>query len=122
MGRALVFICIGVAGCSHAQMQMNAGAVSGSSGGTVVNTSGAAINVQSSGSSAATLIGLGVAAAVVSGAPDPGYGTYGTRYNMNPFMAVTGTAKPPVLAPNRTVSEQDCTQPLVDTSANLKCR
>ena len=100
-------------------MQLNAGAVSTSGGGRAVNSSGAAVNVQSSGSTAALLIGIGVAAAIVHGAEERGYGT---RYNMNPFMAVRETAKAPELAPNRVVNEQDCTQPLVDTTANLKCR
>jgi hypothetical protein len=44
------------------------------------------------------------------------------RYTMNPFLAITGTPKPPELAPNRAVNEQDCTRPVADATANLKCR
>jgi hypothetical protein len=46
------------------------------------------------------------------------------RYRENRFMPLGG-ARPdaaPPLATDRTISEQDCTRPLEDFSANLKCR
>jgi hypothetical protein len=117
----VVLIAASVAGCSHAQMQLNAGAVSSASGGTSITTSGGGLAVQGAGSSTAALIGLGIAGAVIymSERDNPGYGA---RYNANPFMAVTGSERAPALAPERRVNEQDCTQPIADPSANLKCR
>ena len=49
----------------------------------------------------------------------------GTRYGVNPFDGLKPGLQPvppPPLDPQRKVLEQDCTQPIVDWSANLKCR
>ena len=46
------------------------------------------------------------------------------RYRENLFMPLGGTrpdAAPP-LATDRKISEQDCTRPIEDFSANLRCR
>jgi len=48
----------------------------------------------------AALIGIGIAGAVI----------------------YRGTERAPELAPVRRVNEQDCTRPIEDISANLKCR
>ena len=117
--RWIVPICILIAGCSHGQVQFSSGAASTASGGTVISSSSAGLNVQASGSSAAALIGLGIAGAVIYGSEASGYGT---RYSANPFMAITATERAPELAPVRKVNEQDCTRPIEDLSANLKCR
>jgi hypothetical protein len=89
-----------IAGCSHAQVQFSGGAASTTSGGTAISSSSAGLNVQASGSTAAALIGLGIAGAVI----------------------YRGTERAPELAPVRKVNEQDCTRPIEDISANLKCR
>jgi hypothetical protein len=103
----VVAVSLTAAGCSHAQVQLNAGGATTASGG--------------GGSSAAALIGLGIAGAVIYSSERSGP-PYGVRYNSNPFMAVTDSARAPQLAPERRVNEQDCTQPITDFSANLKCR
>ncbi len=108
-----------IAGCSHGQVQFNGGAVGASSGGTAINSSSAGLNVQGGGSSAAALIGIGIAGAVIYRSENSGYGT---RYNSNPLMAISGSERAPELAPMRKVNEQDCTLPIEDPSANLKCR
>ena len=108
----------GLVACSHGQVQLNTGAAVSSSPGTVVGSSASGVNAQASGSTAAVLIGIGVAAAIAS---RDGAG-YGTRYNANPFMAITDSARAPELAPERRINEQDCTRPIEDLSANLKCR
>jgi hypothetical protein len=95
--RSIVPICFLIAGCSHGQ-------VSTTSGGAAISSSSAGLSVQASGSSAAALIGLGIAGAVI----------YGSE--------ASGTARAPELAPVRKVNEQDCTRPIEDLSANLKCR
>jgi hypothetical protein len=48
-----------------------------------------------------------------------------TTYSANPFAAIDGsssTRRPPELDAGRRVHEQDCTRPIADWSANLKCR
>jgi hypothetical protein len=54
-----------------------------------------------------------------------GYESYkdGTRYRADPFDAFSmEPPPPPPLDPARKVLEQDCTQPIVDWSANLRCK
>ena len=56
-----------------------------------------------------------------------GYESYqgGTRYRANPFDAfqpMSTPLPPPPLDPARRVLEQDCTKPIADWSANLRCR
>jgi len=92
--RWIVPICILIAGCSHGT----------TSGGTAISSSSAGLSVQATGSSAAALIGLGIAGAVI--------------YRSE----ASGTERAPELAPVRKVNEQDCTRPIEDLSANLKCR
>jgi len=100
--RWIVPICILIAGCSHGQLQFNGGAASTTSGGTAISGSSAGLNVQASGSTAAALIGLGIAGAVI--------------------YRSEASGRAPELAPVRRVNEQDCTRPIEDISANLKCR
>ena len=83
----MILFTVFIAGCSHG-------------GGTAISSSSAGLNVQASGSTAAALIGLGIAGAVI----------------------YRGTERAPELAPVRRVNEQDCTRPIEDISANLKCR
>ena len=106
--RVIVALALTVTGCSHGQVHLNAGGTATVSGG--------------GGSSAAALLGLGIAGAVIYSSERYSPGGYGSRYDANPFMAVTGTAPAPEMAPERRVNEQDCSQPIADASANLKCR
>jgi hypothetical protein len=47
----------------------------------------------------------------------------GARYRASPFDALSPAPHPPPpLDPARRVLEQDCTQPIEDWSANLRCR
>jgi hypothetical protein len=47
----------------------------------------------------------------------------GLSYRANPFDAFSmSPPPPPPLDPSRRVLEQDCTQPIADWSANLRCR
>jgi len=73
-------------------MQLVSGA--GASGG---------VGVQNGVSGVSTFFWLGVAAAADGAQPD-------------------GSGAPPPLDPARRVLEQDCSRPVVDPSANLKCR
>ena len=82
----MILLTVFIAGCSHGQVQFG--------------SSSAGLRVQASGSTAAALIDLGIAGAVI----------------------YRGTERTPELAPVRRVNEQDCTRPIEDISANLKCR
>src|SRR5205807_8490985 len=98
--RMIVFTVF-IAGCSHGQLQFNGGTASTTSGGTAISSSSAGLSVQASGTTAAALIGLGIAGAVIYRSEARGW--------------------VPELTPARRVNEQDCTRPIEDISANLKC-
>ena len=98
----MIVLTVFIAGCSHAQVQFSGGAASTTSGGTAISSSSAGLNVQASGSTAAALIGLGIAGAVI--------------------YRSEASGRAPELAPMRRVNEQDCTRPIEDISANLRCR
>jgi hypothetical protein len=107
----LVFLCVALAsGCStRAQVNANsntaAGAMSQPPAGTAITSGSAGLNVQTAGgnSIAAALIAIGLLGGMLDYA----------REQRLPA---------PQLAPDRVVNEQDCSKPIVDWSANLKCR
>ena len=83
-------------------------------GATILSTSGGAVHVQ--GGVPALLI---LGAAVLATAADQG------ASNSSNFMTVTdpnGFRIPPEMLVERLVAEVDCTKPIEDWSANLKCR
>lgn len=69
---------------------------------------------------------LAAALALVLAGCSYGYRADGMGYVENrtsPLMLWSGPAPPPAqLAPDRKISEQDCTAPIASTTANLKCR
>ena len=91
------------AGCAHYELNATsntAGSAAAVPGRTVT---GGSVQVQAGGSSAAAaLIAIGILAGVAAREP--------------------AASPAPVLAPERRVNEQDCTQPIADPGANLKCR
>ncbi len=94
MRHLAVLLCVLAAGCaSHTQVSVGAGSASGTYLG---------IDIQS-GSAVGAIVAIGVLGATI----------YGQG---------SDTADPPPLAGNRVVREQDCTRPLEDPSANLRCR
>jgi len=94
-----------VTGCSHTSVQM-------SSAGTTTTTAGASVSIGGSGGSAVwPLIGIGLIAAQFAG----------RRIEESALPAVeSGPA--PALDDSRRVNVQDCSKPIGDWSANLKCR
>jgi len=111
---------LALAGCSaHTSLRIGSGAASVAPGTSVTSTS-AGISVQS-GSTAGSLIGIGILAAAVYGSE--GYHD-AIRYRANPFLALDPPAprSAPPLDESRRVNEQDCTRPIEDWSANLRCR
>lgn len=98
MRTVFLLLALALAGCSHTSVQMGWDGASSSGGGASVGVHG--------GGSAATwlLIGLGLIAAGEASAPP------------------AAAPAPAELDKSRRVNEQDCTLPIKDWSANLKCR
>ena len=95
-------------------MQLSYASATTPSGATIVSTSGGAVHVQ--GGFPALLI---LGAAILATAADDG------ASDSSNFMTVTdpsGMRIPPAMLVDRLIAEQDCTKPLEDLSANLKCR
>lgn len=102
---ALIAVLL-IAGCTHASVQMNSG------GGAAVTTTSVSTGYSGRGSAAMwALIGIGLIAA---------------QYGDSQAARERGLEDPGVpvrpLDDARRVHEQDCTQPIKDWSANLKCR
>ncbi len=103
-------VLVMLAGCSHTEVRVDSGST---------RTQGALQVRVEGGRGLATLLGLTVLTAAMFD-----YERDRMRYRENPFMPL-GEARldaAPPLATDRTISEQDCTRPLEDFSANLKCR
>lgn len=101
-----------VSACSN--VQVNYASATAAQGATVFTTSGG--SVQAQGTMSLLLLG----AAVLATAADPGTSNYKSS-----FMTVTdpnGYRIAPEMLVDRLVAEQDCTKPIEDWSANLKCR
>lgn len=109
-----------LAGCSSSRVEINAGTTFPGGtmppGGSSVTTGSAGLHVRSSGSVAAAILAISLIAAAV-------------EYNRedhpmpHPRVLIPGNTEPvPALAPERPVSEQDCSKPLTDFTRNLKCR
>jgi len=93
MRHLAILLCALAAGCaSHTQVAVGAGSASGTYLG---------IDVQS-GSALGAVIAIGALGAMYGSGGEP--------------------TKPPALLEGRTVREQDCTRPIEDPGANLRCR
>lgn len=90
---ALLMLC----GCSHTSVQVGWD-------GTTSGSGGASVGISGGGTATWLLIGIGlIAAGKASASPE-------------------ADPAPVALDEARRVNEQDCTQPIKDWSANLKCR
>lgn len=98
----------------HSNVQLSAGGAPASSGGGTIS-----IGSQPR-STFGDLIVLGVMLGVVHGSESAA--GYGTRIRSNPFDAIQPAMPAPELDVTRTVNEQDCSKPIENWSANLKCR
>jgi len=97
MRRFLLGVLVLLAGCAHASMVAT-------SSGTTVTTTTASVSASSSSSTGWVLLGIFLIGMEVA----------------NPTRPLE--ERPPPLDGARRVNEQDCTQPIVDASANLRCR
>jgi len=105
-----------VAGCGgNSYMQLT----SSGSPATGVSTGGS-VHVQG-GSTFAALLAIGILAGA-SYASDREYEASGMQRRSSPFTPMQHHGAVPELDATRTVNEQDCSKPIVDGSANLKCK
>lgn len=110
----ILLLCMQIAGCANSAATLSASSAT-------AGTTAAGVQVTAAGSGAAAIAFFALAAAMLSASSESAAGT--TTYNANPFAAVTpSSSRPPQLDVNRRVHEQDCTKPILDWSANLKCR
>jgi hypothetical protein len=118
----VLLLCLQIAACAHGTAAVStstAAAGSVTAGSTAV---GAQVTAASSGAGAIALFAL--AAAMMMSA-STGSASGSTTYSANPFAAIDGASpsrRLPELDGSRRVHEQDCTKPIADWSANLKCR
>jgi uncharacterized protein YceK len=97
MRRLLVLAVVLLAGCAHASTVAT-------SSGTTVTTTTASVSASSSSSTGWVLLGIILIGMEINDPTRP----------LNP--------RPPPMDAARRVNEQDCTQPIVDASANLRCK
>lgn len=116
---ASLLLVILLAGCSaNTNVRFGSGATTVPPPGTAVTSSSVGAHVQS-GSAAAALIAIGILAAAWHGSESE---RYGVRDRLDPFAPVSRPALGLQLDESRRVNEQDCTRPIEDWSANLKCK
>jgi len=113
---ASLLLAILLAGCSaNANVRFGTGATTVPPG-TAVASSSIGAQVQY-GSAAATLIGIAILAAAWHASE-----SNAVRDHLDPFAPASRGALGLQLDESRRVYEQDCTRPIEDWSANLKCK
>lgn len=97
-----------LAGCAHTHSEVNIG--------TRTPHAGVQVHVEG-GRGLATLFGLSILAAGI-------YEAERVRYFTNPFVTLSNNSPEfaPELAPDRKISEQDCTKPLDYSLGNIRCK
>lgn len=118
----ILLLCAQLAACAHSTATVSTSTAAAGSVTTGSTAVGAQVTAASSGAGAIALFAL-AAVMMARASTESASGT--TTYNANPFAAIDGASpsrRPPELDAGRRVHEQDCTKPIVDWSANLKCR
>ncbi len=112
-GGIVVSLAVLLAGCSgNVNVQGSAG------GGTV--SSGSNVNIQGR-SGFGNLLAIGVLVGMSYGS-ERAMEEAGPPFAARPGYVTLPSTRAPDLDPRRRVVEQDCTRPIEDWSANLKCR
>lgn len=117
----ILLLCVQLAACANAAVSVSTSTAA--TGSVTAGTAAAGGQVAAASSGAGAIALFAIAAAMMTASEMSASGT--TTYNANPFAAIDGASasrRPPELDANRRVNEQDCTRPIVDWSANLKCR
>lgn len=113
---SLALLATGCGGSSYVQFSSTGSPATGVSTGSSVYVQGS-----SSNSTFGALLGFGILAGLFYGG-DPGQQGPGMSYRVDPFMPWERGVSVPELDPSRRVHEQDCSKPIEDWSANLKCK
>lgn len=114
---ASLLLAILVAGCSaNTNVRLGTGGTAVPPG-TAATGSSVVAQVQY-GSAAATLLGIAILAAAWHASESDRYGAD----RLDPFAPVSRPALGLQLDESRRVFEQDCTRPIEDWSANLRCK
>jgi hypothetical protein len=115
---ALLLACAALSGCNASTAWAYRGNFLGVPPPGATGTASLSYSTTSTSSAAgAVVVAIGLMSLMA-------YGDSGSYYyvNANPFAAITPTWPPPPLDPERRVNEQDCTRPIEDWSANLRCK
>jgi hypothetical protein len=117
----ILLLCVQLAACAHGVATVStstAAAGAATAGSTAV---GGQVTAASGGAGAIALFAL---AAVMMARASSETPTGTVTYNANPFAAIDGGSRrpPPELDAGRRVHERDCSKPIADWSANLKCK
>jgi hypothetical protein len=118
----VLLLCVQIAACAHSAATVSTSTASTGAVTTGTTAVGGEVAAVSSSAGAIALFAL---AAIMMARASSETATGTTTYNANPFAAIDGSASSrrlPELDANRRVHEQDCTKPITDWSANLKCR
>lgn len=119
----ILMLCVQIAACAHGAATVSTSTAAATGAATAGSTAvGAQVTAASSGAGAIALFAL-AAVMMMRASSESASGT--TTYSANPFSAIDpspSSRRPPELDAGRRVHEQDCTKPIVDWSANLKCR
>jgi hypothetical protein len=116
----LALLAAGCGGDSYVRLSSSGSPTTGVSTGI---STGGSVYVQGSTSSStfAALLAIGILAGA-SYASDQRQQGIGMSYRGSPFMAGGRSVPVPELDATRRVNEQDCSKPIEDWSANLKCK
>jgi hypothetical protein len=117
----ILLLCVQLAACAHAAVSVSTSTAT--AGAVTTGTTAVGGQVAAASSGAGAIVLFGVMAAMMTASEMSASGT--TTYNANPFAAIDGSPSSrrlPELDTSRRVHEQDCTRPITDWSANLKCR
>ena len=116
--RFLVAVLL-LAGCSHGSFQAasHTAVVTPPPPGGAVSGGQVGVHVQSSSLAAVVIAGMFIAAAAEDARQERPFPSFSALADW-----FRGTPPPPELAPDRKVSEQDCTKPIDLSAGNLRCK
>jgi len=116
----ILLLCVQIAGCAYGAATLSTSTATASSVTAGTTAVGAQVTAASSSAAAVALFAF-AAAMMMTASTESASGT--TTYNANPFAAIDASSRrPPELDASRRVHAQDCSKPILDWSANLKCR
>ena len=117
---AAVFIVLAASACTHAQIDATSrtsSAAASPAAGTSVTSGSAGLQVQSGSRSLATaIVIMGLAAGAIE------YSREDRHFPSPSALLPESTPRAPEMAPDRRISEQDCTRPVDYSLGNIRCR